>query len=123
MATPVSNVDDVIDSRDIIERIGDLEGRDERDDDEQEELDTLIKLREQVEPYCPDWTDGATLIRHSYFVDYIEELIDDCYDMPEGMKAGAWPWRHMKLNYEAAAQEAEQDYTAVDFDGVEYLVR
>lgn len=31
--------------------------------------------------------------------------------------------RHMTLDYEAAAQEAKQDYMELDFDGVAYLIR
>jgi hypothetical protein len=43
--------------------------------------------------------------------------------MPKEMNSGQWPYRHMTIDYEAAANEAEQDYMTVDFDGVEYLIR
>lgn len=138
--TTISNDEQTIDSRDVIERIEYLEGlqselteqlsngeiteadMQEFDKNEGQELDALRALAEQAED-SPDWTYGETLIRRSYFVDYIEELIDECYEMPKEFKSGDWPFRHMKIDYEAAAQEAEQDYMSVDFDGVEYLIR
>lgn len=140
--TTISNTEDIIDSREIIERIETLE--DERDNytatnkdgyqtminadwekdnpDEAAELAALRTLAEEAED-SPEWTYGEQLIRRSYFVEYIEQLIDDCYELPKEFKSGDWPFRHMKIDYEAAAQEAEQDYTSVDFDGVEYLIR
>ena len=43
--------------------------------------------------------------------------------MPKEMNSGQWPFRHITIDYEAAAREAEVDYRIVDFDGVEYLIR
>lgn len=84
----------------------------------------LVKLAEQAES-APDWIHGETLIRDSYFADYIRELIDDCWPMPKEYKtrANEWPYRHMKMDYEAAAEEAKADYQDVDFDGVTYWIR
>lgn len=116
------NTQDVIDSRDIIERIEELEGADTLEKEEAEELAALQALRTQCEGYA-DWEHGETLIHETYFVTYIEELIDDCYSLPKEMKSGEWPWRHMKIDFEAAAKEAKQDYAEVDFDGQAYLIR
>lgn len=140
--TTIENTEDIIDSRDIIARIEELEN--ERDDytapnkdgyqtmigadwaadnpEDAAELAALLALAQEAED-SPDWIHGETLIRRSYFVDYIAELIDDCYEMPKEMNSGQWPYRHMTMDYEAAANEAEQDYMTVDFDGVEYLIR
>jgi hypothetical protein len=117
----IDNTADIIDSRDIIERIEELQDI-ERDTDEQNELDTLLNLAEQAQ-HSPDWMHGEVLIRRSYFVGYITDLIHDCYPMPKEMNAGQWPFRHVTIDYEAAAREAEVDYMFVDFDGVEYLIR
>lgn len=115
MATNISNSDDTIDSRDVIERIEELEaerealaetleetrsaheeaeaaqaavdeGDEEADHDlasklddlttklEQaqhengDELKSLKALQDEAEGYC-DWTDGAQLIRDSYFTE------------------------------------------------------
>jgi hypothetical protein len=43
--------------------------------------------------------------------------------LPKTMDSGEWPYRHLTLDYEAAAKEAEDDYIGVDFDGVTYLIR
>lgn len=141
MKTAIGNTQDVIDSRDIIERIEDLEteiadieektvdaGLNPQDvsgdyDDLVSELAALKALAAECEGYASDWTYGEQLIRRSYFVEYIAELIDDCYDLPAQLKSGEWPYRHVKIDVEAAADEAEQDYTAVDFNGVEYFIR
>jgi hypothetical protein len=60
------------------------------------------------------------LIARSYFVEYIKDLIHDCYEIKQSSE---WPYRHMSLDYEAAAEEAEADYTEVTVDGSEYLCR
>ena len=142
--TTIENTEDVIDSRDVIARIDELTDQLEAEHEAQEttlsfeywlqdennsqnpdditEYRALLALADEAED-SPDWIYGETLIRRSYFVDYIAELINDCYEMPKEMNSGQWPYRHMTIDYEAAANEAEQDYMSVDFDGVEYLIR
>ncbi|MCD9228627.1 hypothetical protein ACPPTR_09010 [Ralstonia pseudosolanacearum] len=175
--TPIDNTEDIIDSRDVIARVEELEdtfrdlleqvqaqgwtiyqtngdqwnavrendtGPDaphhvfdhdveaiafaaqqsgvDVDVDEVSELYTLRALVEQCEGYG-DWGHGETLIRESYFVEYIEELIDDCYSLPKELTSGNWPYRHITIDYEAAAEEAKVDYTEVVFDGETYFLR
>jgi hypothetical protein len=125
MTNEITNDQDIIDSRDIIERIDELSSYDpsEISKDDLAELLSLKVLAEEAEPGSSDWQHGEQLIRKSYFVEYITDLIHDCYEMPKEMNSGSWPYRHMTIDYEAAANEAEQDYASVDFDGVEYLIR
>ena len=168
----ISNTDNVIDSRDIIERIDELTGDfqalvddieaaetdEEREmafsalsawlightnivpdlrtteeitfddvsewaeSDDAHELKALLALADEAE-CSPDWSYGETLIHEDYFTYYIEELINDCYELPKEFNSGAWPWRHMTLDYEAAADEAKQDYMEVNFDGATYYIR
>jgi hypothetical protein len=127
----ISNTDDVIDSRDVIARIEEVRDlldlgsvtftNDERRDAALE-LAALEKLAEEASG-SPDWNYGETLIRESYFTDYIEQLIGDCYEMPRELSSGEWPWRHVTVDYEAAAEEAKADYIECDFDGETYLIR
>jgi hypothetical protein len=123
------NDQDIIDSRDIIDRIEELkeliegEGCEDACTEYKLELAMLEDLADQGQSESSDWVHGETLIRRSYFVDYTEELINDCYEMPKQMHSGDWPFRHMTIDYEAAAKELEQDYSSIDFDGVEYLIR
>ena len=129
MSNIPSNTDDVIDSRDIMQAITDLRDwiASETDPeclaDYKTQLAALEALADEAEPESSDWEHGETLIARSYFVKYITDLIHDCYEMPKEMTSGNWPYRHITIDYEAAAKEAEQDYASVDFDGVEYLIR
>ena len=169
----ISNTDDVIDSRDIIERIEELTGdfqalvddienaeteedkeaafvalsdwlgdEDVTDElkaldfvdldfdavsvwaevDDAHDLKVLLALADEAD-CSPGWAYGGTLIHEDYFTRYIEELIHDCYEMPKEFESGAWPWRHMTIDYEAAADEAMQDYMKVNFDDQTYYIR
>lgn len=112
----ISNNEDVIDSRDVIARIEWL--ADTEDDDEKAELAALQALADKAEGYCSDWSYGATLIRDSYFTQYAEELADDigAIDCNVG-------WPLTCIDWDQAAKELKQDYTAVDFDGETYWIR
>lgn len=116
---PITNSADLIDSRDVIARIRELESDKEAGllDAEDEELPALLALQAEAEG-CSEWTDGATLIRDSYFQQYAEELADDIGTID---KNATWPVNC--IDWEKAAEELKVDYTSVDFDGVEYWVR
>jgi hypothetical protein len=144
-ATGISNSDDVIDSRDIIARIEELESglqegydKEESEDkptfedwldeiicngdydfpvDDAKEYQILKSLADEAEG-SPDWTYGETLIRESYFEDYARELAEDIGAIDP--KAN-WPLNH--IDWEAAADELKGDYMEVDFDGVSYYIR
>lgn len=114
----ISNMDDVIDSRDIIERIDELTDECESsylDYDDYTELCTLSDIAEDCKQYANEWQYGEQLIRRSYFEDYMDELMEDTYPLPKNMPF----WMSIKLDYNAL----KQDYSSVDFDGVEYLIR
>ena len=165
-ANEISNTDNVIDSRDIIDRIeyleserepltdavdqaqealNDLDGNDfdevstfeeaeqeakdalkaayanVKDWDESDEGQELAKLKafaEEAEGYAEDWRYGATLIHEDYFEDYARDLAaEGDYDM----KNEQWPYTC--IDWAQAAEELQQDYTSVDFDGETYWVR
>lgn len=133
----ISNTDDVIDSRCVIERIEELEAerealRDAIAEDASEanmkaldlfeatdgsELDALKAFAEEAEGYAPDWRYGAALVRDSYFEDYARELLEDCGDIPRNLP------HYIEIDWEATARNIRMDYTEVDFDGVSYWVR
>lgn len=113
-----SNMDDVLDSRDLIERIELLEGLGEdRDEQENEELTALKALAEEASG-SPDWQHGETLIRDSYFKDYAQELAEDC-----DMLKDATSWPLTCIDWDQAAKELQYDYFQVDYDGVAYWIR
>lgn len=140
--TEICNTDDVIDSRDVIARIEELEGErdsfeidaeilDEPDtignvevewaiqnEDDAKELKVLIELAEEAEGYASDWRYGETLIRDSYFEDYARDLAEDIGAIKEN---ASWPNNY--IDWEAASEALKLDYTSVEFDGVTYWVR
>lgn len=147
MARDISNSADILDSRDIIARIEELQ--DERDnyqpdtddgipedddvialtdeqrhkawaeanDDDANELRVLLALQEEASA-SPDWPHGEALIRDSYFEEYARDLADDC-----GMVDKKATWPNTFIAWEAASEALKQDYMSVDFDGVEYWIR
>ena len=107
-----------IDSRDIVDRYNEIVG----DPEFLDEATRLEKVIRQGESCSSDWDHGEMLIHEDYFVEYTKELIEDCYD-DINTTSDKWPYRHMEIDFEAAANELKQDYTAIDFDGQTYYIR
>jgi len=148
MADPISNSDDIIDSRDVIARIEELQATideameaagnnfdadpptdTERADfiaehlqvahpEDYEEWKALTALAAEASDYAPDWEYGEALIRDSYFRNYAEELADDI-----GAINSEAIWPNNCIDWERAARELQMDYTSVDFAGVTYWIR
>ena len=112
----ITNTEEYIDSRDIIERIKALEG-DLLEDYEKDELANLRALTEEAEGYS-EWAFGVTLIREDCFEDYAREFAQDI-----GAISNDVDWPNTCIDWEWAARELRIDYTEVNFDGVGYLFR
>jgi len=128
----ITSTDNVITRHDIEERIEELESirsdlQDTYDDmndaeealtdfDNSDDGKELIALKELLD----DIGGCDELINDSYFLDYIKDIIDECYEINT---SGDWPYRHMTMDYEAAADEAKQDYTSVEFFGQTFWAR
>ena len=129
----MSNIDssnDVIDSRDIIERIEEL--RTEKDDwnenednqtsweeeypDESAELTKLEELASECEG-VGDWAYGESLIRSSYFSDYVQELLEDCGTIPKDLPS------YIVIDWNETAENIAQDYMLVTYDSVDFYIR
>ena len=93
------------------------------DQDDYEELRNLVSLSKECENLTSAWIHGEPLIARDGFGRYIEDLIDECASLPKEFHRGGWPWRHMLIDYQAAADEAEGDYIGVEFQGREFLIR
>ena len=121
--TDFTNMSDVIDVRDIISRVEEL--RESRDElrEESEELETLENLLEELkgrggdEQWEGDWY-PITLVRDSYFEDYVQELAEEC-----GLVNDDARWPNNCIDWEKAARELQWDYSLVEFDGVDYWYR
>lgn len=134
-----SNSADIIDSRDVIARIKELE--DERevfqeavdhspedagykqdladwDDDYGCELSDLKALAAEGESTTCEWADGATLVNELYFEDFAQEEAESIGAIDRNAN---WPLNC--IDWEEAARQLKQDYTSIDYDGEEYWVR
>lgn len=115
---PIDGTEDVLDSRDIIARISYLE-RAERDEEDEAEYKALLELQEDAWDYAPDWRLGCALIHDSYFEKYARELAEDlCGSV---LREASWPLDH--IDWSAAAEALQQDYTSVSFGDETYWVR
>lgn len=109
------NYEDIIDVRDIIERVEELEDGDE--------LAMLMAIMNDIkgaggdEQWRGDWY-PLQLIRNSYFTEYAQELAEDC-----GMVDRNAKWPANCIDWEQAARELQYDYTSTDIDGVTYYFR
>lgn len=133
----ISNTQDIIDSREIIERIEELQELIEEYDeelkeiededgevyeededlfDEREELRILLEVQEQGE-CSPDWNYGEILIHKNYFVEYVKEMLHDIGEFPRDI-----PW-YIEIDWDSTAQNIKMDYTTIDFDGEPYYIR
>ena len=105
----------VFDSRDVEERIKELEEQEQLDEEEQQELKELNELKEECLNY--GWEYGITFIRESYFEEYAEELFDECYihNIPDFTKN--------YIDYQKFASDLEMDYSEVEFRGITFFWR
>jgi hypothetical protein len=143
----LDNTQDILDIRDLIERIEELTA--ERDDlreavkvsdrvedeakalsalqdwedEDAGELKEMVDFVEQFRGYGGDhqW-DGSwfpvTFIRDSYFEEYAEEMARDI-----GAISSEYQWPQSHIDWEAAAEALQIDYTSGEYDGVTYWAR
>jgi hypothetical protein len=130
---PIFGNEEVLDSRDIIGRIAELEERAEAaaetnplladpdaalDEDEEGELAYLKAFAAEAEDNVSDWQYGETFINDDYFTEYAEQLASDIGAISED---ATWPLSF--IDWEAAANALKSDYTSFDFNGVTYWAR
>lgn len=106
----------IIDSRDLIAEMNDLQASQEAGEDF--DAERLAEIQVLADAGIEDWQYGATLIRDDHFVEYAQQLADDLGLFPEG---NVWP--SYCIDWERAARELRMDYMAYEFDGSTYWVR
>jgi hypothetical protein len=138
-----SECDDIIDTRDVQERMeellealdldanGDPNEYDDGDEkpeplpeDEraelEEELRELNELKADVEAYSGDsFESGITMIADSHFVEYAKDYAEDIYGAE--VAEAAWPFDN--IDWAGAARDLQQDYTEISFRGYDFWVR
>lgn len=133
---------DVIDVRDIIARVEELEESKDchvlgapdgtetpapelwaRDNPEDaQELETLQAILADLagnggdEQWRGDWY-PVTLIRESYFADYCQDLVIDCGGLPASIPD------YLVIDWEATSRNLKVDYSEVEIDGATYFYR
>ena len=123
MATEITNTEDIIDFRDVTDRVEELAGLDEPDEDEAAELAMLQALLDETRgnggdhQWRGDWYPGS-MIRDSYFEEYAQELADDIGAIDKDL---GWPTAY--IDWKAAAEALQQDYGSVTLGGVDYWYR
>jgi hypothetical protein len=129
-ATTLDLTADVIDVRDIIARYEELaadmpEGTDAA---MYEWLDANPKLRQLSdilaelagyggdEQWRGDWY-PVTLIDDAYFVDYVQDMLADCGEVPRDLP------EYIEIDWRATARNVQTDYSSVEIDGRTYWYR
>lgn len=117
MTTYPTPDDDVINSRDVIKAVEELEDliADEDTTPEEraelkEELAPLKALANEASQYNEDWHHGETLIHDDYFENYARQFADDIGAIDTN---ASWPLNH--IDWESAADELKHDYVSVEF--------
>lgn len=124
--------DEVIDVRDMIERIEELESSFEDhesdpegghwSDEDAEELAALKSVMDDIAGYGGDeqWRGDwypIPLIADWYFTDYVEDMVIDCYGLPKDMPA------FIEIDWEATAKNVRVDYSSVEIGGSTFWYR
>jgi len=127
----IDETQDFIDSRDVINRIDELErmrddwnawneapDRDPDDEpeeftrDDEKELEELTDLQDECN--YGDWHYGETLISEDAIESYLDEMVRDCYAIPE-LPA----FMSIEIDYEAL----KMDYQVVTLRGFDFYIR
>ena len=102
--------DDDDDSAEVLDAVGKLNGFTDEQQDELDELESVISEIGEDSADC-----GVTLIPESEFVEYAEELLKDCGELPRDIP------HYIVIDWEATADNIKQDYSDIDFEGKTYL--
>ena len=122
----IDNTLNVIDSRDIVERLEFLESEysdfiengEEEDFDYIEELESLRSIIEDWSGVS-DWEYGAFFVRDDYWEEYAEDLVREIGDLPRDFPQ----YIESHIDWGGVAEDIKQDYSPYVFDGVTYWCR
>ena len=112
----VSIGDKTIDSRDIEDRIEELQLLTERTDEDDDELSVFVQIRDELNG--SQWAAGIGFVRDDYMPEYCEYYAVGCGLIED---ASAWPCN--LIDWDEAADELKADWKSVDIGGLEYWYR
>lgn len=125
----IEYIDELVSERDDLrEAISDSETSEEREQAEAalaeweaenlKDLESVEAFAEDCENCADDWVHGVALIAESYFQEYAKQLAEDI-----GAVDRDAPWPLSRIDWDAAADDLKQDYTAVEWDDCTFFVR
>ena len=117
----ITGGEDILDPRDIAERLKYLTR--ERDRLESSQLDEFLDENEDEIDALQEVVDEGiddTLVHEDYFQEYAEELAADIGAI-ERRPHDRWPYTC--IDWEQAAEELKQDYSVIDIRGGTYYYR
>lgn len=116
---------DIIDTRDLQDRLEEIEydletldlSADERND-LMVELKAIQEVKAEVEGYASeDWEHGIQLIAEADFIEYCQDLLEDCGEIPPNLPP------YIAIDWETTADNLRADYSEVEYEGAIYLFR
>ena len=87
--------------------------------DASEDAEELRALQGLADEGISEWNDGAILVRDSHFQEFAEVFADDMGAIDKNDVG----WPLTCIDWEKAAEELQQDYSSVDYNGVDYWYR
>ena len=103
----------ILDTRNLNERLEELEDMNGLDTDERNELKELRNLKEEVS----EWRDGNQLILENDFVRYCRDLCEEIGDLPKDLPS------YISINWDETAENIKADYSEIEFRRETYLYR
>jgi antirestriction protein len=120
----------IMDTRELVERAEEIEAElelvegedgeefDPLEPEERKALQEELTEIQEISGYVTDFYNGEALIPESEFEDYARQLAEDI-----GAINSEADWPSRCIDWEQAANELQQDYTSVEYQGTTYLVR
>ena len=84
--------------------------------DWQEEIDHIEEI-DYLEDNIKEFSYGETMIHVDDWVDYVQELLQDCGDIPRNLP------HYIEIDWKATADNIEVDYSEIDYQGESYYYR
>lgn len=121
---------DVVDSRDLQERIeklycfivmSDFRKEKLKDSNEQIELSQLLKFKKDCDDCEEDFIHSLTIVNEDYWEEYAEDFAKDC-GYVDNERGNNNPLNDC-IDWKAWADKIKQDYTELEYDGDTYYAR
>jgi len=125
MANVPTNTDEYIHSDDAVYAVEEYEDALDAGPDEDDNIPVpfgpqeYLALKDFVDRCSHYFRHDWRAIRHDQFVEYIKDLINECYEIPTDNR---WPYCYLTMDYEGAAEAAAEDFVVISFAGVDYYV-